>query len=277
RAPIVHRGYWSKPSLLPSLPREQVPVVVVLRSAADKTRQTFGEFHTSPAFDRAVTCDQITPSECNYSSRRIELDRVSASAAKLQLEKPTRKQNQNFKRRAPARWCVSRASLCSTAGCQWATSAMTDCSDQVVAAAGSKQRRHDRNRNDSDINDAVGDAKRQRDCRLAIKLGGLAHPFDRLDHAGTGVFPHDAAQARQQAVGRAEPLRRRSAAAGEPIDSLPDQLIDAEERHNVLDAGDGDAKLALEPARGIDRERAGADQGGITASETEGLDLNAAA
>src|SRR6516225_5592066 len=113
-------------------------------------------------------------------------------------------------------------------------------------------------RNDADINDAVGHAKRQRHRRFSIKLGGLAHPFDRLDHTGTGALAHDTAQAGQQAVERAEPLRWRSTAAGKSIDPLPDQLIDAEERHNGLHAGDGDTKLALEAAGGVDRERAGA-------------------
>jgi hypothetical protein len=48
---------------------------------------------------------------------------------------------------------------------------------------------------------------------------------------------------------------------------LPDQLIDAKERHNVLHAGDGDAKLAFEVAGRVDRESAGAEHGGVAARE----------
>ena len=104
----------------------------------------------------------------------------------------------------------------------------------------SKQRRQDAERDEAEIDHAIVDAQRQGDRRLFVDLGRLAHFFDVVDQAWHRAFADDAAQARQQAVERTQPLRRRAAAAGEPVDALADQLIDAEQRDDVLDAGDGD-------------------------------------
>src|SRR5262249_24917178 len=81
---------------------------------------------------------------------------------------------------------------------------------------------------------------------------------------------------RQQAIERAKPLRRRPAAAGQPIDPLSDHLIDADERYDVLHSGNSDAKLALEPAGSIDGQRSGAEQRGVAARKAQGFDFDAA-
>jgi len=57
----------------------------------------------------------------------------------------------------------------------------------------SEQRRHGGDWNQSDINDAVVDAKRQRNRRLAVELGRFAGFLDGLDQAGIGTLAHDPA------------------------------------------------------------------------------------
>ena len=88
---------------------------------------------------------------------------------------------------------------------------------------------------------------------------------------------HDAAQSRHQAVERGESLSGLAARAGDAVDALIDQLVDAQLRHDVLDAGDGDADGAVEPAVLVHGERAGADDDRIGALDAQRFDLDIAA
>ncbi len=66
-------------------------------------------------------------------------------------------------------------------------------------------------------------------------------------------------------------------AAVELVDAAPDQAIDAEFRHDVLQPRDADADEAVELAVRVHRERAGADDDGVGSFQAQARDLDIAA
>ena len=91
---------------------------------------------------------------------------------------------------------------------------------------------------------AVVEAQRQHHRALAFELGRLAHQVDAGDDRRAGVLPRHIAEPRHDAIERAErvvELRRRLL--------LRQHAVEAERRQELLQIGDGEAKLAVEPAR----------------------------
>ena len=88
-----------------------------------------------------------------------------------------------------------------------------------------------------------------------------------------GLPAHRPTQTRHQAIQAACQLVD-GHAAGALGNILRDRLIEAEERDQPLEPGDGQPDLTIEPPAGLDGERTGADRGHVTLRELGLLDLD---
>ncbi len=77
-----------------------------------------------------------------------------------------------------------------------------------------------------------------------------------------------------QAVKRRKPLAGGTACAGEPVETVADQFVEAQLRHDVLDSVDRDANYTVEPAVLVHGERARTDDDRIAPFDAKRLDLD---